>query len=366
MKRIINLTLATLIASAMLVGCSSAQVEETTDNTQSQITTTENQTEETETKEEVEEPEEEPEVVADPVDVNILAIKGPTAMGMVSFMNAVENGEITDNNYNFELAASTDEVAAKLAKGEIDIACVAANLAAVLYNNTEGSVQALTINTLGILYIVENGETINSIEDLRGQTIYASGKGGTPEYSLRYILSQNGIDPDNDVTIEWKSEQAECVAAISATENAIAMLPQPFATTAMSSNENINIRLDLTEEWDKVVANSDEPSSMVTGVTIIRKEFAEENPEAVAAFLSHYETSVAFTNENIEEAATLIGNYEIVGEAVALKAIPDCNISFIVSDELKEALSGYLAVLFDENPTSIGGTLPTDDFYYGA
>ena len=224
----------------------------------------------------------------------------------------------------------------------------------------------MAINTLGVLYMVESGDTIHSVEDLRGKTIYASGKGATPEYALNYILEQNGIDPAKDVTIEWKSEHSECVAALNASENAIAMLPQPFVTTAQSKNSNLRVALDLTEEWDKLQENAESPSTLVTGVVVARTEFIEQNPQAVEDFLKHYQESVDYVNKSVNEGAALVGKYDIVTEAVAQKAIPECNITFISGNEMKEKLSGYLSVLNDQNAKSIGGKLPADDFYYNA
>lgn len=297
---------------------------------------------------------------ADPVAVNVMALKGPTAMGMVKFMDEADAGELGDNNYHFEIAASADEVTPKLVQGQADIAAVPANLASVLYKNTDAGVEVLAINTLGVIYIVESGDTVSDISDLRGKTIYASGKGATPEYALNYILSQNGIDPEKDVVIEWKSEHTECLAALMAEENAIAMLPQPFVTTAQSKNENIRVALDLTEEWDKLGTDS----ALLTGVVVARKAFVEENPAAVEAFMKHYEDSVTYVNGNVEDAAALIEKYDIVPAAVAVKAVPNCNITFIAGDEMKQKLSGYLAVLLEQNPKSVGGELPADDFYY--
>lgn len=301
---------------------------------------------------------------ADPVDVNIMALKGPTAMGMVQFMSEADAGNIMDNNYHFTITAVTDEATAALGQGTTDIAAVPANLASVLYNNLEGEIQVLAINTLGVLYIVERGESIQSIADLRGKTIYASGKGSTSEYALNYVLTQNGIDPATDVTIEWKSEQAECLSALMNDASAIAMLPQPFVTTAQAQNADLRVALDLTEEWDAVQADSDSPSSLITGVVVARRAFVEENPEAVSAFLDHYQASVAFVNSNVAEAAQMVGQYEIVTAEVAEKAIPACNIVFIEGAEMQEKLSGYLSVLLEQNPQSVGGALPGDDFYY--
>ncbi|MEI3405555.1 MAG: PhnD/SsuA/transferrin family substrate-binding protein [Christensenellales bacterium] len=197
--------------------------------------------------------------------VNVTALKGPTAMGMVKLMDEAESGAVEGNAYSFAIAAAVDEVTPKIVKGETDIAAVPANLASVLYQNTKGEVQVLAVNTLGVIYIVESGDSVKSVEDLRGRTIYASGKGATPEYALNYILSENGIDPTKDVTIEWKSEHAECLAALLAEDNAIAMLPQPFVTTAQMKSDPIQVRLDLTAEWDAVQQGSDAPSQLITG-----------------------------------------------------------------------------------------------------
>lgn len=298
--------------------------------------------------------------------VNVTALKGPTAMGMVKLMDEAESGAVDGNVYAFTVAAAIDEVTPKIVKGETDIAAVPANLASVLYQNTKGEVQVLAVNTLGVIYIVESGDSVKSVEDLRGKTIYASGKGATPEYALNYILSENGIDPAKDVTIEWKSEHAECLAALLAEKNAIAMLPQPFVTTAQMKNDQIQVRLDLTAEWDAIQQGADAPSQLITGVLVVRRQFAQENPEAVEAFLKSYAESVEYVNANVEEAAQLVGKYEIVPAAVAQKAIPACNIVCITGADMQQKLSGYLNVLFEQNPKAVGGALPADDFYYNA
>lgn len=298
--------------------------------------------------------------------VNILALKGPTAMGMVSLMNQADQGEITDENYNFQIVASPDEVTPAIAQGTADIAAVPANLASVLYQKTDGGVQVLTINTLGVLYLVENGNQIQSISDLKGKTIYASGKGATPEYALNYILKENGLTPGEDVQIEWKSEHTECVAALAEHEDAIALLPQPFVTTAQNKNDSLRVALDLTEEWDNIQKENGGNSSLVTGVTVVRTEFVQEHPEIVEDFMERYQESVTFVNDHAEEAAKMIGNYDIIPEEIAKKALPECNIVYIDGAEMKEKLSGYLEVLKQENPQAVGGTLPADEFYYDA
>lgn len=296
-----------------------------------------------------------------PASFSIAALKGPTAMGLVKLMNDSDMGSGTANDYTFTLAGAADEVTPLLLKGELDMACVPANLASVLYSKTNGAVQVLAVNTLGVLYIVENGESVQSIEDLRGQTIVAAGKGSTPEYALRYLLSENGLDPDSDLTIDWKNEHSECVAALASGQAIIALLPQPFVTVAQGKIEGLRMALDLTAEWDKL----DNGSSLLTGVIVARREAVEANPAAVDAFLGEYNESVSWVNENVADAAALIGSYDIVAASVAEKALPYCNIVCLTGYKMRDALSGYLEVLYNAEPSAVGGALPGEDFYYG-
>jgi len=286
---------------------------------------------------------------------NIAALKGPTAIGMVEMM---EN----DADFSFEICASADEITPRFVRGEIDIAALPANLAAVLYQRTEGRILALGINTLGVMYIAERGENVRSVGDLAGKTIYSAGKGSVPEYALNHILKMNGLEPGRDVTIEWRAEHAECLAALMNDASAVAMLPQPFVTTAMTKAPDMRMALDLTAEWDKLGTGS----SMITGVVAVRKEFAQEHPEVVRNFMENYRESVDFVNANPAEAAVLVEKYGIVPAAVAEKAIPYCNICLIEGDEMEEKLGGYLEVLFDQDNASVGGKLPDGDFYYHA
>lgn len=297
-------------------------------------------------------------VLTPPTDnIKVVALKGPTAMGLTKLM---DDNEKNGFEYSFEIKAAPDEISPMVAQGAADIFCVPANLASVLCNKTKGKVQAIAINTLGVLYICEKGETVKTVADLKGKTIYSAGEGSTPEYALNFILKSNGIDPEKDVTIEWKSEHAECLTAMLSGENCVAMLPQPFVTTAQIKNEEVKVVLDLNKEWDALGVDS----SLITGAAIVRTEFAEQNPEAVNKFLSQYEQSVKYVNENVDDAAELIEKYDIVPAAVAKKAVPNCNIVCITGTQMKNKLSGYLKVLFDNDPEAVGGNLPADTFYY--
>ena len=296
--------------------------------------------------------------VEEPVTIRLGGLKGPTTMGMVKFLDDVENG-ISDIDCSFSLAANIDEVSPKLIKGELDIAAVPANLASVVYNNTEGAIQLLAINTLGVTYILDTGDEIHSVDDLRGKTIYATGKGSITEYTLKFVLESHGIIPDKDVTIEWKSEPTEVVALLK-NGGGIAMLPQPFVTVAQSSVEGLRIALSMVDEWDALETGS----GFVTGVLAVRREFAEKYPQQIAKFLDEYKASIEYANTNTSETALLIEQYDIVKAAVAEKALPYCNIAFYEGTEMKALIEGYFEVLYEQNPASVGGKLPADDFYY--
>lgn len=297
-------------------------------------------------------------ILTEGMEYNISSLKGPTTMGMVKLMSDSDKGE-TFNKYNVTIYGTADEIVTGMVSGKTDIANVPANLAAVLYNKTEGNIKVAAVNTLGVLYVVTSGAEITSVEDLRGKTIYSTGKGTTPEYVLNYILRANGLEPQTDVIIEYKSEASECAAVMAESENAIAVLPQPYVTAAQLQNENIKIALSLTDEWDKV---SETP--LITGVTIAQNAKIEENPGAFDTFLSEYEASVKFVNENTDEAAELIGGYDIIKAPVAKKALPYCNITLLRDDSMKTAVNGYWNVLFEADKTAVGGSLPDDNAFY--
>lgn len=289
--------------------------------------------------------------------LRIAGLKGPTTMGLVNLMSSADGA-----NYEFTMYGAADEIVPLLVKGELDAAAVPANLAATLYQKTEGAVEVACVNTLGVLYILENGETIQSVADLKGQTIVTTGKGTTPEYVLRYVLSQNGIDPDADVTIEYCSEATEALSQVQAGMASIAMLPQPFVTSALSQVEGLRVALDMNEEWEAVAG-----SQLVTGVLVARKDAVEADPAAFEAFLDGYAASVEAANTDLEGTAALCEQYGIVAKAaLAQKALPACNIVFETGEEMKTDLVNYFQVLFDADPASVGGALPADDFYYGA
>lgn len=292
--------------------------------------------------------------------VRIAALKGPTAMGLVKLMDESGKGDPDlENDYSFQIEASPDAVTPLIAKNEVDIACIPANLAAVLYNNT-GKIQVIAVNTLGVLYLVGTTEGgVSSIDDIKGRTIYSAGKGSTPQYAIETILSGYGLIEGKDVNVEWKSEHAECVAALMNDKNALAVLPQPFATSALMQNDSLVILFDLNDLWKDIAG-----TSLITGVTVVNREFAEKNEEAVEEFLDDYEESAEWVNENIEEAASLIEKYDIIKAQVARKAIKKCNIVVWTGDKLRKNLSVYLEALYAANPKSVGGSLPGEDFYF--
>ncbi|NLT57823.1 MAG: ABC transporter substrate-binding protein [Clostridiales bacterium] len=297
---------------------------------------------------------------AEPVTVRIGGMTGPTGMGFAGlYKNAQENPEAYP--YEFQIVATADELTPNLATGSLDVAAVPANLASVLYNNSEGEYRLLAVNTLGVLSIVDLNVGIETLEDLKGKTLYSAGKGSVPEYALSYILAQNGFE-EGDVTIEWKSEAGEIVALLNGSGEGVAMLPQPYVTVAQNQLADLKIAIDLTEAWDALGVDS----RMITGVLIGRKAFVEANPEAIDKLLEDYKASIDYVNAQPAEAAQQIEALNVAKAPIAQKAIPHCNLYFMQGAEMKEAMQGYLQVLLDQNAKAVGGKLPDDAFYYAA
>lgn len=289
--------------------------------------------------------------------VRIGSLKGPTTIGIVNLMDKASKGE-SEGNYEFTMAAAADEITAKVVSGDLDIALVPANLASVLYNKTQGGVTAIDINTLGVLYCVTGDSSVKSIKDLAGKTVITTGQGATPEYSLRYLLDQNGI---TDCTIEFKSEATEVAAVLAEDPSQIAVLPQPFVTVACAQNEAIAPAFALEDEWQTLT----DGLGMVTGVTIVRNDFLKEHPAAVSTFISEHQASVNAANSDLDTTAALVVANDIIGkEPIAKKAIPSCNVVCITGDSLKTNLSAYLEVLYNYDAKSVGGNLPGEDFYF--
>uniref|UniRef100_UPI004056E843 ABC transporter substrate-binding protein n=1 Tax=Acetatifactor sp. TaxID=1872090 RepID=UPI004056E843 len=295
------------------------------------------------------------------VMVRIGSLKGPTSMGLLFLMEEAQSGE-SENTYQFQMATAADEILPLMIKGELDIALIPANVASVLYNKTEGGISVIDINTLGVLYMVSGDASIQTIADLKGKTIYLTGKGTTPEYTLKYLLEQSGVS-ESDCRLEYKSEATEVAAVLAENPNAIGLLPQPFVTVACAQNENLSVVLDFNEEWKKL--QGENSSGMVTGVTVVRNDFLEENKEVVEVFLKEHAESAKAINEDAATGASYVVKQQILAkEPIAQKAIPYCNITCITGEEMKQALSGYLSMLYEQAPDSVGGALPDEDFYY--
>lgn len=293
------------------------------------------------------------------VDMNVACLKGPTGVGMAKLMDNAKAGTAA-NNYTFTVASAADEISGKIVNGEINIASVPTNLAVKLYNKTEGKIQMLAVNTLGVLSIIDSGKSVQSVSDLKGKTIYSTGEGSNPEYILRYVLTKNGIDPDKDVTIRFVATNDELVAALVGGKAEVAMVPEPAATTVLTKKDTLRRALSMNDEWEKV---SD--SKLMMGCIVALKSYVEENAPAVNKFMEEYKASIEFTAD-AQAAGALCETYGIVpAAAIATAAIPNCNLTYVTGSEMKDAISGYFEVLYDADKTSVGGKLPADDFYYG-
>lgn len=310
------------------------------------------------TKEEVAK-EEEAEKYSEPV--RVVTLRGPTGFATARLMEMDEEG-LTDYDYEFLVTGMPVDGAARVTSGEADIAGMPTNMASLLYNRTEGAVTILEVNTLGVLYVIaKKGIEINSIEDLRGKTIYNTGAGSTPEYVLNFILENNGLKVNEDIFVEYKSEHTELAALLASGEVDIAVLPQPFVTSALSSNEDCYVALDLTKEWGKITGDD---TSLAMGCYVVATDFLNNHPEVVYSFITDLIESTKFCNENPEDAAVLIEKFDIMKADVAKQAIPHCNIVSIYGSEMTDKIETFLQMMFDTDPGTIGGKMPDENFYY--
>ena len=361
-KKCLSMMLAVLLSAGILCGCQGTKEQSEAQGSQ-QPEVQEEQEETTLEEQNVQTDSEEAEKedasgAGEQVTVRIASLKGPTTMGLVKLWQQQDEGS-AEGDYEFQMMTGADEIMPRMIKGEVDIALLPANAAAILYGKSQGAVSVIDINTLGVLYLVSGDESIKTVEDLEGKTIYLTGKGTTPDYGLQYLLAQHGIDLSN-VTLEYKSEATEVAALLKENPDSIGLLPQPFVTAACMQNEELSVVLDINGEWESL----NDGRGMVTGVTVVRKDFLKEHPEAVDLFLKEHEASAQFANDNVEETAEMVAERGIVEKApIAAKAIPACHITCIEGEEMKAALSGYLATLFEQDPEFIGGAMPGDDFY---
>ncbi|RHR46707.1 ABC transporter substrate-binding protein [Clostridium sp. AF18-27] len=378
MKKSVSAVIAALMAaSAILAGCGSGNTGATVAETAAETTaeaaagTSASETSAAETQPETTSPGTEAEKVpatltGDTGDncqagVRVGSLKGPTSMGLVYLMDKAQKGE-TENHYEFTMTGAADELVGKIASGDLDIALIPANVASVLYTKTQKNVTVLDINTLGVLYVVASDDSITSVADLKGKTVYMTGKGTTPEYVMNYLLKENGLAA-GDVDLQFKSEATEVASLLKENPDAIGVLPQPFATAACIQNEALKPVVDLTEAWNAL--NQDSGSMLVTGVTIVRSDFMRENRAPIQMFLEDHKESAQYAVDHVDETAELVAAAGIVEKApIAKKALPYCNIVCMTGQEMKDALSGYLNVLYEQDAKSVGGQLPGDEFYY--
>lgn len=337
MKRIVTIILALALFALALTGCG-AKTPEPASSTEPAVRT----------------------------DVSIGLLAGPTGVGAAKLLDESAAGT-SANNYAATVFSAPDEVTAKIISGALDIAAVPTNLAAVLYKKTDGKVKIAALNTLGVLYVLTaEGVSVASVADLKGKTVYSSGQGAVPEYALDYILDANGVK--GDVEVVYEAEHDAVIADLASGKATVAVLPEPKVTAALSQVEGLSVALDLTAEWEKAAAlKGDADSVLSMGCVVVRSDFAENNKEALDAFLAEYKASIEYMSDaaNIDDAAALCETYGIIPKAaVAKKAIPNCSLTYVDGAEMKTQISAFYKILFDYNPASVGGALPDEEFYY--
>ncbi len=298
-------------------------------------------------------------------EIRLAVLSGPTGIGAAKLLDRVDNSpaDLSYGNYKYDIYTDNSELVAGLTKGEIDIATVASNVAVNLYNKTDGGVQIIAVGTLGVLHILEGGggDTVHSIADLAGKTVYCAGQGANPEYILRYLLRENELEAGADVEVVF-ADASEISAKLLSGDIQYAMLPVPAATAAIAKGEGkIRAAVDVTEAWDALQNGS----QLVMTAVVVRTEFAETYHDLVEHFLTDYEASIQYVNNNVDAAAELVAGYGITPSAgIAKQAIPQCHLAFISGSDMMGAISNYFIELYSIAPAAVGGSLPDDAIYY--
>lgn len=368
----LSLLLAMTMAVGLVSGCAGGSSDENSTASKSSesstVSTTESKTEKTDSKvqsttESSKAEKRELMGSADATDVNVGLIMGPPSMGLGWLMQQSEDKK-TFNNYNFELGGvDYTGLSAKLNQGDYDIITCPSNVASILYNNKDlkEEVEVISINNLGLLYIVTTDKSIKSFEDLKGRTVYSIGEGGPPEYTFEYLLDSKNMT--KDVNFSFRSTPFEVLNLLQDEENSIALLPQPFVEVAKLLVDDLQVPLDITEEWNKL--NLESGAESITTVSVVRKKFLEEHEQAVVEYLKLAKQSTDYTLQHLDEAAKWTEKYEtFLNPEIAEEAIPKCNIVTITGNDMKTKLSGFLKIMYDLNPEAVGGSMPNDDFYY--
>lgn len=352
MKKISLLLVLILTISIIAIGC--------TNTPSNQDTSTDNQSNEQvepETDKQEESQETQPKEI---VDVVIAGLKGPTSIGMIQCIDAgADSTELENYDVSYIVEGDPSALVGKIIQNEVQIAAVPTNLASVLYNKTKGKVQFLALNTLGVLHVVGTKD-ISALEELEGDTLFVSGKGMTPDFAVNYLLEQKGLK--DKITLDFSLDHSSLAQAVIGGDAPVAVLPQPFVTQVMMKNPDVKLLIDLNNSWNEVAGDD---SVFAMGCLIINREFAKNNKEYVAEFLQKYEASVNWVNESPAEAGQLVEKNGIIPSAkLTEKAIPNCSIVYKNAQDSKDIVNGFLKVLFDSDPSSVGGTLPDEEFYY--
>ncbi len=296
-----------------------------------------------------------------PVEVQIAFLRGPSAVSGIDMINNYD-GQKDGMKITYSIEQAPDVLSQKLVEGKITAATLPTNTAANLYTKNGKYIMA-AMNTWGVMYVVTAGAEINSWADLKGKEIDTSGKGSAADIVFQYLLKENGIDPEKDVTMKYASTPAEQAQLIAAGQSKISVLPEPWATTAVKKNPNAKVALDFQKEWTRI---NGESTPFAQTCLVVNAEFAKAHPDLLDKLLAAYATSMDWVNKNPAEAGKLVAARSDIGlDAVVTKeAIPRCNIKYQNAADSRAAVDKCLEIMFKYNPASIGGKMPDDGFYY--
>lgn len=287
----------------------------------------------------------------------VASISGPAALGFVKAMEPGINPQVRLGDtvqYTFE--ADEEAMYAQLLEGKADMAVVPAETAAKLYREGAGY-QLAAVNTGGYLYLLSADESINAVSDLRGKAVTIVGEGSAADVVFRHLLTQAGIDPDNDLTLTY-AESAE-TAMENVTNSGLILLSEPWVTDLLDENNDFSIALDIREEWMR--ANGE---GVPLTCLIVKKEIPVDRAEEWDLFVADYQDSIEWINNNPAETAELLDKHEIgITKEQAEGVISRSNLEYLDATKAKSAVEKYLNLFLEANPDAIGGSMPDTEFY---
>lgn len=224
-----------------------------------------------------------------------------------------------------------------LFSGDIDIGYIGPVPAISANVKSQGDVVILSGATKGGAVLIKRKDSgINSVADLSGKVVAIPQIGNTQHLNLLQLLKENDLKPVTEggtVTVSAVAN-ADVSNMMERGDIDAALVPEPWGATLLEQGA------ELVLDYDQIYMQG----QYDVAVVVVRKEFREENPELVEAFIKEHEAATAKINDNKTESLQLI-NEELknaTGKALDEKIMEQAFERIGVSTELnRESIVGF-------------------------